>query len=80
MTGRQKLVLGLFFLAFVVMIIGVVPWADLGIQRITALLVVPRDDGLVPPVRDPDRARGPQLGTNFVEASSTARVTCSASP
>jgi uncharacterized ion transporter superfamily protein YfcC len=34
MTGRQKLVLGLFFLAFVVMIIGVVPWADLGIQRI----------------------------------------------
>jgi len=34
MTGRQKLVLGLFFLAFVVMIIGVVPWADLGITRI----------------------------------------------
>ncbi|MFL5686823.1 MAG: YfcC family protein [Chloroflexota bacterium] len=34
MTGRQKIVLGLFFLAFVVMIIGVVPWADLGIQRI----------------------------------------------
>ena len=34
MTSRQKLVLGLFFLAFVVMIIGVVPWADLGIQRI----------------------------------------------
>ena len=27
-------VLGLFFLAFVVMIIGVVPWADLGVQRI----------------------------------------------
>ncbi len=34
MTGRQKVVLGLFFLAFIVMIIGVVPWADLGIQRI----------------------------------------------
>ncbi|HET9083923.1 MAG TPA: YfcC family protein [Candidatus Limnocylindrales bacterium] len=34
MTSRQKLVLGLFFLAFVVMIIGVVPWADLGVQRI----------------------------------------------
>jgi uncharacterized ion transporter superfamily protein YfcC len=33
-TGRQKIVLGLFFLAFIVMIIGVVPWADLGIQRI----------------------------------------------
>ena len=34
MSGRQKIVLGLFFLAFIVMIIGVVPWADLGIQRI----------------------------------------------
>jgi uncharacterized ion transporter superfamily protein YfcC len=34
MTSRQKAVLGLFFLAFVVMIVGVVPWADLGIQRI----------------------------------------------
>jgi uncharacterized ion transporter superfamily protein YfcC len=34
MTGRQRIVLGLFFLAFIVMIIGVVPWADLGIQRI----------------------------------------------
>ena len=34
MTGRQKVVLGLFFLAFVVMIIGVVPWSDLGITRI----------------------------------------------
>ena len=33
-TGRQKVVLVLFFLAFIVMIIGVVPWADLGIQRI----------------------------------------------
>ena len=34
MTGRQKIVLGLFFLAFIVMIIGVVPWSDLGITRI----------------------------------------------
>jgi uncharacterized ion transporter superfamily protein YfcC len=34
MTGRQKIVLALFFLAFVVMIIGVVPWSDLGITRI----------------------------------------------
>jgi uncharacterized ion transporter superfamily protein YfcC len=34
MTGRQKVVLGLFFLAFAVMIVGVVPWTDLGIQRI----------------------------------------------
>jgi uncharacterized ion transporter superfamily protein YfcC len=34
MTGRQKIVLVLFFAAFVVMIIGVVPWSDLGITRI----------------------------------------------
>jgi uncharacterized ion transporter superfamily protein YfcC len=31
MTGRQQVVLALFFLAFVVMIVGVVPWTDLGI-------------------------------------------------
>jgi len=34
MTGRQKVVLGLFFLAFVVMIVGVVPWSDLGVTRV----------------------------------------------
>jgi uncharacterized ion transporter superfamily protein YfcC len=34
LTGRQKLVLVLFFLAFVVMMIGVIPWSDLGITRI----------------------------------------------
>jgi uncharacterized ion transporter superfamily protein YfcC len=34
MTGRQKIVLALFFLAFVTMIVGVVPWSDLGITRI----------------------------------------------
>jgi uncharacterized ion transporter superfamily protein YfcC len=31
MTGTQKLVLGLFALAFLVMIYGVVPWSDIGI-------------------------------------------------
>jgi len=31
LTGRQKGVLALFFLAFVVMIYGVIPWADLGL-------------------------------------------------
>jgi len=31
MTGAQKIVLGLFFLAFGVMIFGVIPWEDLGI-------------------------------------------------
>jgi uncharacterized ion transporter superfamily protein YfcC len=34
MTGQQKAALALFFLAFVVMIVGVVPWSDLGITRI----------------------------------------------
>lgn len=31
MNGRQKITLGLFFLAFVVMILGVVPWENFGI-------------------------------------------------
>ncbi len=30
-TGRHKVILVLFFLAFVVMVYGVVPWADLGL-------------------------------------------------
>ncbi len=30
-TGRHKVILALFFLAFVVMIYGVIPWEDLGI-------------------------------------------------
>ena len=34
MTGSQKIVLVLFFLAFVAMIVGVIPWADLGITAI----------------------------------------------
>jgi uncharacterized ion transporter superfamily protein YfcC len=34
MTGRQQVVLFLFFAAFIVMIIGVVPWTDLGITFI----------------------------------------------
>jgi uncharacterized ion transporter superfamily protein YfcC len=35
MTRSQKLSLALFFAAFIVMIIGVVPWSDLGITRIS---------------------------------------------
>ncbi len=31
MTGRQQAVLALFFLAFVIMIFGVIPWEDLGV-------------------------------------------------
>jgi uncharacterized ion transporter superfamily protein YfcC len=34
LDGRRKLVLVLFLLSFVIMIIGVIPWADLGINRI----------------------------------------------
>jgi uncharacterized ion transporter superfamily protein YfcC len=34
LTNTHKLVLVVFFLAFVAMIVGVVPWADLGINRI----------------------------------------------
>jgi uncharacterized ion transporter superfamily protein YfcC len=37
MTGRQKIVLALFFAAFAAMIIGVVPWADVGITFIPTL-------------------------------------------
>src|SRR4029450_5850861 len=31
LTGRHKLILAVFALAFVVMMYGVIPWADLGI-------------------------------------------------
>jgi uncharacterized ion transporter superfamily protein YfcC len=34
LTSTHKWVLGAFFLAFVTMIIGVIPWSDLGIYRI----------------------------------------------
>jgi uncharacterized ion transporter superfamily protein YfcC len=34
LTSRQKAALGLFFLAFVVMMLGVIPWSDLGITFI----------------------------------------------
>jgi uncharacterized ion transporter superfamily protein YfcC len=35
MTGRQKLILGVFGLAFLVMIYGVIPWEDIGIHITT---------------------------------------------
>ena len=35
LTGRHKLILGLFGVAFVVMIYGVIPWEDLGIDITT---------------------------------------------
>jgi uncharacterized ion transporter superfamily protein YfcC len=34
LTGQRKLVLALFGLAFLIMIVSVIPWADLGITRI----------------------------------------------
>ena len=30
-TGRRKFVLVLFFLAFLVMVYGVIPWEDMGV-------------------------------------------------
>jgi len=35
MTGRQKLILGIFGMAFAVMIFGVIPWEDIGIHITT---------------------------------------------
>ena len=58
LTGTQKVVLAVFGLAFVVMIYGVIPWADIGIPLPDLVVVVPGDDRLVPAVRDhhrPDR-------------------------
>ncbi len=37
MSTSQKLSLALFFAAFVIMIIGVVPWSDLGVTRLPTL-------------------------------------------
>jgi uncharacterized ion transporter superfamily protein YfcC len=34
LTGRHKAVLVVFFLAFITMMVGVIPWSDLGITRI----------------------------------------------
>lgn len=34
LTGRRKVILTLFILSFVIMVIGVIPWVDLGINRI----------------------------------------------
>ncbi len=33
-TTRRKVILGLFALSFVIMIIGVIPWSDLGVERV----------------------------------------------
>jgi uncharacterized ion transporter superfamily protein YfcC len=37
LTGQRKLVLALFGLAFLIMIVSVIPWADLGITFIPTL-------------------------------------------
>ena len=37
LTGQRKIVLVLFGLAFVIMIVSVIPWSDLGITRIPTL-------------------------------------------
>jgi uncharacterized ion transporter superfamily protein YfcC len=53
MTGRQKVVLAVFGLAFLLMMYGVIPWEDR--HSDPDVVVVPGDDGLVPPVRDHHR-------------------------
>ena len=54
-TGRHKVILVLFFLAFVVMVYGVIPWEDLGLANLHLVVVVPGDDGVLPVLRHPDR-------------------------
>ena len=61
-TGRHKVILVLFFLAFVVMVYGVIPWEDLGIGHPNLVVVVPGDDRLVPLLRHRDRRDRPAVG------------------
>ena len=79
LTGRQKVVLVLFFLAFAVMIYGVIPWEDLGIAAAHPVVVVPGDDRVVPALRDPHRGRRPDVASRASpRRSSMAPATCSA--
>ena len=80
LTGRQPAVLVLFFLAFAIMIYGVIPWEDLGIGLPTLWWWFPEMTasflffailiGIVGRMGEGETSRRP---------SSTARATCSAS-
>ena len=61
MTGRQKAILVVFGLAFVVMMYGVIPWEDLNIGAPHAVVVVPRDDRVVHPVQHHHRPHRPAV-------------------
>ena len=80
MTGRQKVILAVFFLAFVVMIYGVIPWEDLGIGIPTLWWWFPEMTAsfllfaiLIGIIGRHERER------TSPTRSSTARATCSAS-
>ena len=62
LTGRQKVILVVFGLAFLVMMYGVIPWEDLGIGLPHAVVVVPGDDRVVPPVQHRHRHHRPDVG------------------
>jgi uncharacterized ion transporter superfamily protein YfcC len=73
-TGRRKVILALFALAFVIMIVSVIPWSDLGINRIATrywwfaelsalFMVMAIVIGVVA------RMREPELVNNFVDGA-----------
>ena len=55
LTGKRRLVLGLFGLAFVIMVYSVIPWSDLGLADPDAVLVVPGAGRPVPGLLDHHR-------------------------
>ena len=65
---HQKVILVVFGLAFVVMMYGVIPWEDLGVGRADAVVVVPRDDGVVHPVQHRHRADRRAVGGDLTSA------------
>ena len=61
-TTRHKVILVLFFLAFVVMVYGVIPWEDLGIAVPTWWWWFPEMTAELPVLRHPDRHHRPAVG------------------
>ena len=59
LTGTHKLILTLFALAFGVMIYGVIPWVGSRDRAADVVVVVPRDDRVVPAVLDHHRSGRP---------------------
>ena len=59
LTGTHKMILTLFALAFGVMIYGVIPWVGSRDRAADVVVVVPRDDRVVPAVLDHHRSGRP---------------------